>query len=359
MPTVGYYSGIGNRFLFPFSWLYGAGVTLRNKAFDWGWLRSVRIGIPVISVGNIVAGGVGKTPLVEHIAGYCAEKGRRVGIVSRGYGRATKGVVTVSDGMSLLTDAKGGGDENVQMARKFPGAVVVAAERRANAARVARGKGADVIIVDDGFQHRYLWRDLDIVILDSSVDVTKEWLLPVGRKREPFGNIRRCDVIALSHVRVGSDEPSWVREVRRASKPVVRFRHKVLGLRRGYDGAVVSLDEGSKGGVFAFSGIGRHERFLESVNEAGIRVEGDRRYPDHYFYREEDVRDIVARMNSVGATRCVTTEKDVTRMLAGSEGVKRFLREHAVFYLSVAVEILEGASLMYGKIDDCLNRKFV
>ena len=121
----------------PLSWVYGLVVRLRNRLFDSSVLKSSAVAVPVISVGNLTAGGTGKTPLVEYITGYLLTQGRKVGIVSRGYGRASRGVVVVSDGSSLRVDARAGGDEPVQMARKHPAAAVVVGERRVEAALCA------------------------------------------------------------------------------------------------------------------------------------------------------------------------------------------------------------------------------
>jgi tetraacyldisaccharide 4'-kinase len=313
--------------------------------------------IPVISVGNIVTGGVGKTPLVELLTSYCLQRGKRVGIVSRGYKRQSTGVVVVSDGRSILTDATGGGDEAVQMARKFSGVIVLVAERRVDAAKRAQQYGVDVIIMDDGFQHRYLERDLDIVVLDATIDATREPLLPAGNKREPFGSLRRSHLIVMSHCREGVPEPHWFSLVRRVDGSLVKTRHRVLGIHRALDDAEVNPQAGTVGDVFAFSGIGYHNRFLETLTGEGMTIKGERRFPDHHLYGDQDVRELVAHQRSVDATSLVTTEKDVVRMRAGTEGVRRFLVDENVFYLSIALEIMEGASVLYETVNNVLERK--
>src|SRR5512135_1333532 len=123
--------------LFPAAGLYDAMAFFRNKAFDAGILKTEKVSVPVIAVGNLTAGGTGKTPVVEYLVGLLLKRGTKVAVLSRGYGRSTKGVVVVSDGSSVLADAAGGGDEAVQVARKFPGAVVIVAERRVKGARRA------------------------------------------------------------------------------------------------------------------------------------------------------------------------------------------------------------------------------
>ena len=172
------------KLLLPFAWLYAVPITLRNTLFDRGVLKQRAVNVPVISVGNLTVGGTGKTPLVEYIVRYLLALGRRVGVVSRGYKRRSKGVVVVSDGRELRVDARDAGDEPMQIASAFPQAIVVVGERRFDAAQEAVRLGAEVIVVDDGFQHRYLKRDLNIVVVDSTNDVTAEALLPRRRAGE-------------------------------------------------------------------------------------------------------------------------------------------------------------------------------
>jgi len=195
--------------LLPLSWLYGLVVRLRNRLFDSRVLKSAAADVPVISVGNLTAGGTGKTPLVEYIAGHFLTQGRKVGIVSRGYGRASRGVVVVSDGSSLRADARAGGDEPVQMARKYPAAAVVVGEKRVEAARCAIELGAEVLLLDDAFQHRYLRRDVDILVLDSRKDIREEPLLPSGLRREPLSSLRRADLVVMSRIASRSVRVPW------------------------------------------------------------------------------------------------------------------------------------------------------
>ncbi len=200
------------KFLLPFSWLYGLAVTVRNLAYDKGWFRQETAGVPVVSVGNITAGGTGKTPLVEYLVRHLVASGKHPAILSRGYRRRSRGVVVVSDGKSMRSDAAMGGDEPVQMARKLATVPVVVAERRIAAARVAvRDFHADVLVLDDGFQHRSLKRDLNILIMDSRRDLVREPLLPVGLRREPLAAVRRANLVVLSKVDPSAGTVPWLR----------------------------------------------------------------------------------------------------------------------------------------------------
>ncbi|MBM2840054.1 MAG: tetraacyldisaccharide 4'-kinase, partial [Bacteroidetes bacterium] len=198
--------------LIPFSWLYGFIIYCRNKAFDWKLLDSVEVGVPVISVGNLTMGGTGKTPLVEYIVKLCLAKGRKVAVVSRGYKRESGGVVVVSDGKSLLANAAQAGDEPVQIAKKFPGAIVIVGERRVDAARMAIDEfGVNAIVLDDGFQHRFLRRDLDILVLDARKDLSRIPMIPAGERREPLASIKRANVVAFSRTDAATAGNSWMK----------------------------------------------------------------------------------------------------------------------------------------------------
>jgi tetraacyldisaccharide 4'-kinase len=155
-------------YLVPLVPFYAAGMVVRNWLFDMGFLRATQVDVPVISVGNLDAGGAGKTPLVEFLARTLAAKGRKVAIVSRGYGRTTSGMVVVSNGFVICAEASASGDEPAQMAAKLSGVRVVVDEVRSRGAQYAVSKlGADVIVLDDGFQHRYLRRNVDIVVIPA------------------------------------------------------------------------------------------------------------------------------------------------------------------------------------------------
>src|SRR5512138_3861842 len=151
--------------LAPPVWIYLAATWVRNRAYDAGIFRVERTSVPVIAVGNLVAGGTGKTPLVQHLAERLLGIGRKVAVVSRGYGRRTRGPLIVSRGKEVLVTPAEGGDEPVLLARNVPGLAVVVAERRVAGARIAAGEcAADVILLDDGFQHRAIHRDLNILV---------------------------------------------------------------------------------------------------------------------------------------------------------------------------------------------------
>jgi tetraacyldisaccharide 4'-kinase len=317
---------------------------VRNIAFDSGLLQCTTLDVPVISVGNLTVGGTGKTPLVELITGHLVRRGRRVAVVSRGYGRRSSGVVVVSDNGSVLADARSGGDEPVQIARKFPSVSVVVGERRSEAARVAVSRcGADVIILDDGYQHRYLHRDLDIVVLDARTDIRRIPLLPAGTRREWLSALRRADLVGFSRAETGAD-PAWAGAV-----PSGRERHtfsyrtvpKSFGSLAG--GSAFDIAALKSMTLFAFSGIGDHASFVQTMRTAGLTIRGDLRMRDHHTFTEGDMDRIFAAASDAGATGCLTTEKDMVRLIADPALVARIKRALPVLYATVAVEVIRGS----------------
>jgi len=326
-----------NALLSPLSWLMRCAVTVRNRGFDLGILKSTTVGVPVISVGNLVVGGTGKTPLAHHIAALLSREGKRVAVVSRGYRRNTRGVVVVSNGRGDIVDPAIGGDEAVQIARRLPRALVVVGERRVAAAREAIQLGAETIVLDDAYQHRYISRDLNVLVVDGTRDLRREHLLPVGTLREPISGIRRADVIAVSHVRNPSDA-AWLNGL--AGDVVICFEYVPGTLRRADDDAPASVIP--EGPVLAFSGIGRHERFAETLKKSGLEVAAEVAFPDHHEYSENDLTSLMTMKRTRNLLVCVTTEKDAVR-LSGSGGIRsRFLVEANVHYLPIDIAILYG-----------------
>ncbi len=347
------------RALLPFSWLYASLMICRNKGFDWGLIRSERVGVPVISIGNISMGGTGKTPLVEYVVRRCLAKGKRVAIVSRGYKRASKGVVVVSDGRTVLLDARQGGDEPVQMARKFPQAMVVVGEQRVGAAKVAAQRlGAEVVVLDDGFQHRYLHRDLDVVVLDSTRDVTVEPIFPAGRRREPLSGLQRARIVALSKVGLNSHPVDWTAKLNHwYSGPVIRYQYKTEMVFQASNHASLPIEHLRMKPALVFSGIGHHKGFIDQLESMGVPIKADVKFPDHYTYASGDGQVLIKKMDQSNSEVCITTEKDMMRLMANPELVETFLNVHRVYYTRISVDIVDEEDAFLSMIDACVERK--
>ena len=268
--------------------IYGAGVGLRNALYDGGVFRAKRLNGPVVSVGNVSAGGSGKTPLVLLLGELLKRRGVRFDILSRGYGRRTRGVA--------LVDAAGSasefGDEPLLMARKLQAPVIVG-EDRYQAGRFAEEKfGAQLHLLDDGFQHRALVRDFDIVLVTPQD--AKDRLIPAGRLREPLNALRRADVVVLAS---GASAESFPVE----GKLVWRVRRGIVA-------------ENVPARPVVFCGIARPQNFVLQLRAANIEPVADAFYRDHHAYGEKDIRELLELKQRSEADGFVTTEKDAVNL---------------------------------------------
>lgn len=334
--------------LLPFVPLYGAGVAIRNWLFDIGLLRSTKVGVPVISVGNLSAGGSGKTPLVEFLAKRLMLSGRKVAVISRGYKRESSGMLVVSNGAIQCTDASLAGDEPAQMAAKLTGTVVIVDERRVRGAQYAIEKfGANVIILDDGFQHRYLKRDLDVLVLPVEDLEVAGWMLPAGNRREPKTSIKRASILAISRCESVEQFQKAKAVVQRwTDKPVIGVTTKVSAFRRASSRFSIDLG-GIKGKtVVAFSGIGSPESFARTLLSLGLEVKEHVAFPDHHFYGEGDLKNLENKLAETGADYCVTTEKDIARLSSGKNESRSFLEKTPLFYVEIEQSVIAGETAL-------------
>ncbi len=295
--------GIKSWLLYPFSLLYRLGVEARLSLYRRGVLTPLDPALKVVSVGNLTVGGSGKTPVTIYLARLLSSLGYRVGVLSRGYkGKGRGRVRVVSDGRRVLLSPYMAGDEPYLIASKLKGVpVLVGKDRYSLALHAKEAFGCEVVILDDGFQHLRLKRDVDILIITRDV-FERPYLLPMGRLREPLRAVERADLVLLKDG--GVDGVPW-------DKPVFSFTYLPSALRRA-DGRRFGVDLLKGVRTFAFSGIASPLSFLETLERAGAVVVGSSAYPDHYTYRREDLEGIVERAR--GADLIVTTEKDWVKL---------------------------------------------
>ncbi len=317
--------------LAPLGQLYLAGARVRNALFDRGIWRPQKAGLPVLSIGNIVAGGTGKTPATLWAAQALGRDGRRVAIVSRGHGGVrTRDPLLVRRGDALLATAREAGDEPFLMAETGAAPIVAVGRDRVAAAALAREAGAEVIVLDDGFQHRWLARDLDIVLLDARDPLGGGRGLPAGLLREPPGGVARAGLILLTRsprewlVPNLLDEralPVSVRETFHRARvpvpPVAAAAHRPEGLTLA-DGERVPAGWLDGRDVVAVSGIARPASFVAMLEALGAHVVERFDYPDHHPFEESDLEAISAAARRGGGAVIVTTAKDAIRWPAGA-----------------------------------------
>jgi len=293
--------------LSPLASLYHLASSIRVLSYRFGLFRSYKAGVPVISVGNLSVGGTGKTPVVDHIVRHLAGRGKRVAVVSRGYGgQGSKTPLVVCAGEGPCADPVECGDEPYLLARRNPSSIVIVSPRRSAGVSLAtESYGADIVLLDDGFQHLAVRRDLDIVLLDSRRPFGNGRLIPAGILRESPHALHRADLILLTRDK-GKDSPLSV------GKPVFRSRHLLSDECFSLDGEKIPLSFLHDRKVIAFAGIASPEGFFASLREKGIDPEVTVPLPDHVRYDEEMVRSLCT-----AAKECdfmVTTEKDGVKL---------------------------------------------
>lgn len=319
----------------PFSAAYGRALETRARLYRSGTVASERVSAPVISVGNLTFGGTGKTPFVELLARRFLFEGRRPAVVSRGYGRGSKGIVVVSEGEGPRVGPEEGGDEPVAIARRVPGVIVVVGEKRADAARAGIERGADVILLDDGFQHLGLRRDLDLLLIDAADPFGGGRLPPDGRLREPLSALSRADAIVFTRIDRGEPPAGAVAELARRNPqaPVFTARIRSAGLWDERGSPVASSLLAARRFV-AVCGIANPGRFAQSIRELDLSAEEVLIFPDHHTYRRRDLEAIRSAADESGGAWILTTEKDAVKL----EG-KTFL---PVVTLRIEVEVGEA-----------------
>jgi tetraacyldisaccharide 4'-kinase len=280
--------------LWPASKLYGVGVSIRTRFYANGWRKQKRLKAAVISVGNLSVGGTGKTPLVIWLAEKLLAQGQRVAILTRGY----RGTAGSSDEVELMRS-------------RFQNRVVfgVGKNRFAEGQRIESRQAIDIFLLDDGFQHLQLARDLDIVLMDASRPVGGQPLLPAGPMREPISAVVRADVIVLTRT---ENAPGAKEAIQRFWKlPIFATSTFLLGFRSlGMEGPLQTVGDLGSGPFFAFCGIGNPEAFVRDLQRWGVAPAGHMFFADHHRYTLEDVQAIDQAAKGVGAKGLLTTEKD-------------------------------------------------
>lgn len=271
---------------------------------------SRRLTRPVVSVGNLSVGGTGKTPLVAALAAWLVQAGERPAILSRGYARPDKtpGVTIVSDGTVVRSDTRHAGDEPMMLARAVPAAAVLVSDSRYEAGLVAEGElGATVHLLDDGFQHVQLARDLDIVVTPAG-ELAREHVLPKGRLREPRSALARAGLLVV----VGADDIDAAYEAHTVGVAVGVGAQRRLGDPVSIQGGVPPAGAT----VVALAGIGQPAQFVEGLRAAGWQVAAECLYRDHHWYSPRDLADVAATVAARGAWGVLTTDKDAVRFAA-------------------------------------------
>lgn len=283
--------------LWPLSILYGWGARLRVWFYQHGWLKQKRLAGMVISVGNLTVGGTGKTPMVIGLAEKFLAEGKRVAILSRGY----HGADGTSDEIELMKHRL---RERVRFG--------VGKDRFANGKEIEAQEPVDIFLLDDGFQHLQLARDLDILLMDASRPLGKEFLLPAGRLREPVSAMSRANLLVITR---SETVPGAAEAISNLSQyPVFAATTRLLGFRLLSTNGLRNLDEIGSGPFFAFCGIGNPGAFFADVSNWGLNVSGTLAFGDHHLYSNGDAIRIEQEAKRSAARALVATEKDAQNL---------------------------------------------
>lgn len=315
---------------------YGLAVTLRNAAYDRGWKTIHRAGVPVISVGNLTLGGTGKTPMVEFVARHYRERGKRAAILSRGYG---------SD--------EGINDEGRVLEENLPDVPHLQGADRATLARIAVEElESEVLVLDDGFQHRRLARDVDLVLLDALDPFGSGWVTPRGLLREPIRGLKRASICVLSRADlVDEAERTRIRAYAERKAGTLRWayaRHAPRDLTDA-QGCSFAYEEIVGRSVIAFCGIGNPEGFRRTLETMGIVPRDFRIFPDHHPYDASDIARLAQAAREEGAELVLTTQKDLVKVRTTDLGgiPLRALR--------IGLEPLEGGEALVETLDRAIS----
>lgn len=320
---------------------YGLVVRARNALYDRGWLSKQMLPCPVISVGNLTVGGTGKTPVVIWTVDRLLAKGFRVGVLSRGYRRRSREPrIVVSDGQTILAGPDEAGDEPYLIASRCPGAVVAVGADRYRLGRWVYDRfPLDYVVLDDGFQHRALHRDVDLLLVDASDPAGLEGLFPVGRLREPLASASRATALLLTRADAAPELQRVLTRIRTAAErdfqPIlIRFIPEAyIDLP---SGDRLPMERGAGRVAVIFSGVANAASFRRLLARQGVNIAAEVVFADHHTYTEADIERLRERAKSVRADVFMTTEKDAVK-------IRPLVRTgEAVWAVRLRTEIMEG-----------------
>jgi len=313
--------------LLPVSILYGLIIQLRNLLYNLNIFTIQKFNKHIISIGNIIAGGTGKTPFTIYLANLLIEQGKKVAVVSRGYGRKSKGFFLISDGNESKGNTLTHGDEPVLISLLVPKAIVAVCENRSKAIKQLNSQyDIDVFILDDGFQHRVVYRDIDIVILKDQKLLRNNLLMPSGFLREFRFNLKRADVL------INRDGDSVQQDHFSCSMQIDSLYNTSL------------KEQGSISDIInkkcvAFAGIAHPENFEKSLQVNQISINEFISYKDHYFYDKTDIQFLVNKCFEYGCNYLLCTQKDLVK-IREIEGLKNILQTNDINLLATGLKVI-------------------
>jgi tetraacyldisaccharide 4'-kinase len=331
-----------------FSAIYKGLLICWDGLFRLGLLPRVCLSKPTISVGNITLGGVGKTPLVEMLCLYLKEKGLRPAVLTRGYG---------GSGAAGTDQETGGNDEALLLRQALPDVPVgVNQDRVAAAKEIFKTTPADVFLLDDGFQHRRVVRDLDIVAIDATNPFGNGRLIPAGILREPISALKRADIFVITKTDLGQANMEEIRRIIlsfNAAALIAETVHAPTGLEEFPSGATVAIEDLQEQVVASFCSIGSPESFEKTLFGLGLKVKRNFVFLDHHWYTPQDIQGILDYCREQKITAIITTAKDAVKLKSHAGLLKNGPR---CFILKMEIRFIKGKDELLGRIDSVLHR---
>ncbi|ADQ15551.1 tetraacyldisaccharide 4'-kinase [Halanaerobium hydrogeniformans] len=330
------------------SYIYSAASRMRSFAYRNKLMPKKEASVPVISVGNITTGGTGKTPFTAFLLEQLKHK-YSIAVISRGYG-ASKDVAEpflIKDGENIYADSAQSGDELFMLARKTDDVIFIRSADRYQGTVLAEEKGAELIILDDGFQHYQLEREVDVVIIDAEDPFSNNKVLPAGLLREPFSALKRADIFILNHTE--NVEHSRVEALKKDINKKSPANRGVFAAKTISEKCISVVGEDineadflEEKRVFAFSGIGSPEAFKRTIESNGGNLVSYRVFKDHYNYQKEDLLTLVDQYESSKADIILTTEKDAVKLFDFGD----MIGELPFYYLTISMQIDDSKKLL-------------
>jgi len=319
-------SGVSKITLWLLSLPYRFIMTVRNLLYDCGILKTIRLTVPVVAIGNLTHGGTGKTPLVIALTALFQKQGYKVGIITRGYKRSTHGQIVVKDGQKLLASPSSSGDEPYLIAQKTKDAVIIA-----DADRIAAGWSAisdyhcNLLIADDAYQHRRLHRDLNLLLWDGSTEPQNERVAPLGRMRESWQGLSRADILFISRTTqipesidlfFQQHQPDLIRTALPVSiQSIVHYGNQ----------ETIAIDKIENRRLLAFCGLGNPQQFFKTLQVLSPAEIIQKSFPDHHKYNELELSHLAAEAKNDQCDYLITTEKDAVNLPVAAQALPHLL----------------------------------
>ena len=327
---------------------------IRNGLYSIGIFKPVKFPVPIISIGNITAGGTGKTPFTIYLADLLKNDFQKIAIVSRGYGRKSSGMQLVSDGKNILLDPYQAGDEPFLIASRLPGVLVAVSEKRSIAIDyLIENIHPELIILDDAFQHRSVQRAVNIVLLNYKETWQSKFILPTGNLREFKHNLKRADILVFTNS--ANSDTLYQGKYKRYTDNIYSCKSVLNHLVDPDMQDTGILDSIKNKPVFALAGIAHPNAFKNALNSMGIQMSAFQAYPDHYAYNSAEMDKIINCCKEEDCSIIVCTEKDLVK-IARLDNINEKLKKAGIELLGLRLKLeIEQADLLVKNIQTILD----